>query len=85
MLPDPLEGESKPPFHCLIGAVNDSGGGKLYPFKYKRAEQPLLTERNQLVALDTSVFFATADADAATRAGIGNMGYDPGEPYDWVA
>ena len=69
-----------------VGTVDDaSGRSKLYPFKYKRAEQPLLTGRNELVALDTKVFFATADADAATRAGIANMGYDPSEPYEWVA
>ena len=68
-----------------VGKVDDTTGkSKLYPFKYKRAEQPLLTGRNALVALDTSVFFATGDADAATRAGIANMGYSDTEPYEWV-
>lgn len=65
------------------GAVDDAGS-KLYPFKYKTSDYPMRTASNQLIALDTSVFFATADADAATLAGLENMGFDPTDDYHWV-
>ncbi len=65
------------------GAVNDADS-KLYPFKYKTSDYPLRTASNQLIALDTSVFFATADADAAAISGLENMGFDPNDEYDWV-
>ena len=63
------------------GSVQD---GKLYPFKYKTAEQPMVSGTNQMIALDTSVFFATGDADAATRQGLSNMGLSADTPYEWV-
>jgi cytochrome c len=65
------------------GAVNDSNS-KLYPFKYKTSDYPLRTESNQLIALDTSVFFATADAEAAAIAGLENMGFNWDDEYQWV-
>lgn len=57
---------------------------KLFPFKYKTSDYPIRSESNQLIALDTSVFFATADADAATLSGLENMGFDPSDDYAWV-
>ena len=67
------------------GAVDDTGAdNKLYPFKYKTAEQPILDGAGILIALDTSVFFSTAGPDAATRAGLVNMGYSGAETYSWV-
>lgn len=65
------------------GDVADANS-KLYPFKYKTSDYPIRTESNQLIALDTSVFFATADPDAATLSGLENMGFDPGDDYHWV-
>jgi cytochrome c len=72
-------------YHTSIpdGAVNDPGS-RLYPFKYKTSDYPLRTESNQLIALDTSVFFATADADAAAIAGLENMGFNGADEYQWV-
>jgi hypothetical protein len=66
-----------------VGGINDSAS-KLYPFKYKTAEQPYATNRGQLVAIDTSVFFATASPAQATEQGLVNMGYGSSEPYSWV-
>ncbi|HSO23678.1 MAG TPA: hypothetical protein VLT81_12265, partial [Chondromyces sp.] len=66
-----------------LGGADDPDS-KLYAFKYKTAQQPMATSTGQLIALDTSVFFASADADAATRQGLANMGLDPNEPYEWV-
>ena len=64
---------------------NPAGAGaKLYPFKYKTAAQPLVQSRNQLIALDTSVYFSSGDVDAAISAGLENMNYSPAEPYTWV-
>jgi hypothetical protein len=57
---------------------------KLYPFKYKTAEQPITNDTSQLIALDTSVFFATADAAAATEQGLTNMGLSSSTPYSWI-
>jgi len=37
-----------------------------------------------LIALDTSVFFATGDAAAATEQGLENMGLPAEESYSWV-
>ena len=66
-----------------LGDVADPDA-KLYAFKYKTAQQPIANSTNQLIALDTSVFFATGDAAAATEQGLVNMGLAAGEPYSWV-
>ena len=67
------------------GFVDDVGpDSKMYPFKYKTAEQPILNATGQLVALDTKVFFETADPDQATSAGLVNMGYSGNEAYSWI-
>jgi hypothetical protein len=66
-----------------MGDVADPDA-KLYAFKYKTAQQPIAASTGQLIALDTSVFFATADPDAAIRQGLANMGLDSNEAYDWV-
>jgi cytochrome c553 len=64
-----------------MGSVQD---GKLYPFKYKTAEQPMASGSNLLIALDTKVFFATADPVAATTQGLINMGLSGNTPWEWV-
>ena len=61
-----------------------SAEAKLYPFKYKTALQPMDSSAEQLIALDTSVYFATGDYLAATTAGLVNMGKDPSTPVSWV-
>ena len=66
-----------------LGDVADADA-KLFPFKYKTAQQPITNSTNQLIALDTSVFFATGDPAAATEQGLVNMGMPSGEPYSWV-
>jgi hypothetical protein len=66
-----------------VGGINDTAS-KLYPFKYKTSEAPFATNLGKLVAIDTSVFFATADTDAAVRQGLVNMGYTSSEPYTFV-
>jgi hypothetical protein len=67
------------------GFVDDKSlDSKLFPFKYKTAEQPILNKTGQLIALDTNVYFKTADADLATSAGLVNMGYKRNEPYSWI-
>jgi len=67
------------------GSVTDADS-KLYPFKYKTSDYPLHIADNKLVALDTSVFFVTADADAAALSGLSNMGYtNPSlDDFQWV-
>ncbi len=72
-------------YHTSVpdGAV-DQINSKLYPFKYKTSDYPIRTESNQLIALDTSVFFATADADAAVMSGLENMGFNSNDEYHWV-
>ena len=56
----------------------------MYPFKYKTAEQPILDATGQLIALDTKVYFETADSDLATTTGLLNMGYTGHESYSWI-
>jgi len=57
---------------------------KLYAFKYKTAEQPIINSTNQLLALDTSVYFATGDHVAAAQQGLVNMGLEDTEPFSWI-
>ena len=78
---DPLTG--KIPTSRPVGSVNDQNV-KLYPFKYKTALQPLATAENQLIALDTSVYFSNGDPDASTVSGLSNMGYPADTTYEWV-
>jgi hypothetical protein len=66
-----------------LGDVADDHA-KLYAFKYKTAEQPFAHDQSKLIALDTSVFFATGDPIAATEQGLMNMGLSETEPYSWV-
>ncbi|NTU72595.1 alpha-2-macroglobulin [Candidatus Roizmanbacteria bacterium] len=66
-----------------IGDINEFPS-KLYPFKYKTATQPLATELNQLIALDTSVYFLNGNVQSSIESGLANMGYLPNEPYSWV-
>lgn len=65
-----------------LGDIND---GKLYPFKYKTADQPMVSSDNALLALDTLVYIGqTGDVVQAITSGLTNMGYAAGEPYEWV-
>lgn len=81
--PNPLTGNytvSKP-----VGSITDlTTASKLYPFKYKTAYQPIATRLSVLIAIDTSVYWATGDYLAAVAAGIVNMGFSESEPYAFV-
>ena len=67
------------------GFVEDESlDSKLFPFKYKTAEQPILDATGQLIALDTKVYFETANPELATSAGLANMGYTGNEAYSWI-
>jgi hypothetical protein len=79
--PDPVTGRyttSRP-----VGAIHEATSA-LFPFKVKAANYPLATRVGQLVPLDTSVYFATGDAQAATVSGLVNMGLSPTEPTAFV-
>jgi len=65
-----------------LGDIND---GKLYPFKYKTADQPMITADQNLLMLDTLVYIGqTGDVVQAVESGLANMGYPTNEPYEWV-
>jgi hypothetical protein len=71
------------------GLVDDtSPDNKLYPFKYKTAEQPMRNSTRELIALDTNVYFRSADAQnratLAVQAGLKNMGYPATDAFSWV-
>ena len=76
-------GTGRIPTSRPVGEINGVAT-KLYPFKYKTATQPLATAPNQLIALDTSVYFSTGNSLGAIQAGLANMGYQSNEPYSWV-
>ncbi len=78
---DPLTGRI--PTSRPQGAVNDQSA-KIFPFKYKTAQQPLASNQDELIALDTSVYFANGDAAAATMKGLENMGYNSSDPFEWI-
>ena len=66
-----------------IGTV-ESSAAKLYPFKHKTALQPFDSTGHQLVALDTSEYFATGDYFEAIKDGLENMGRPRSASVEWV-
>jgi len=54
------------------------------PFKYKTSTQPMHTASGKLIALNTSVYFKTADVAGAIQSGLTNMGLNPGDAYSMV-
>jgi hypothetical protein len=87
---DPVVYDSKTSAYQVsrpIGAINDSSTAtKLYPFKYKTANQPITTglSTNVLIALSTKDYFATGIYDTAVKAGLTNMGYSSTTPYTTI-
>jgi hypothetical protein len=79
--PDPVTGRY--PTSRPVGHVANPEA-KLFPFKYKTAQQPITNDSSQLIALATDVFFVTADAAAAVEQGLVNMGLDPATSYSWI-
>jgi hypothetical protein len=78
---DPMTGRF--PTSRPLGHISNPDS-KLYAFKYKTAQQPITNATSQLIALDTSVYFATGDAAAATEQGLINMGFDATDPFSWI-
>jgi hypothetical protein len=68
-----------------MGAVSDTTTAtKLYPFKYKTANQPKTTGLlggDKLIMLSTKDYFATGNYDTAVQAGLVNMGLASGTAY----
>jgi hypothetical protein len=66
-----------------VGAIN-TAGSKLYPFKYKTSMQPRHIASGKLIALNTSVYFSTANVASAVQSGLTNMGLNAADAYDFV-
>lgn len=65
--------------------IGDVTNGKLHPFKYKTAVQPMITGDNRLIALNTFVYLrGSGNVNEAVESGLENMGYNASEPYEWV-
>ncbi len=66
--------------------MGDIEDGMLYPFKYKTATQPMISDNKVLIALDTYEYLkVSGNADTAIKNGLENMGYDPtNTPYEWI-
>jgi hypothetical protein len=59
--------------------------GKLYPFKYKTALQPMAVADNRLIALDTWIYLkGSGNVVEAVESGLVNMGYASSESYKWI-
>lgn len=65
------------------GGIN-TANTKIYPFKYKTSLQPRHIATGKLIALNTSVYFKTADVAGAIQSGLTNMGLNAGDAYDFV-
>lgn len=64
------------------GDVTD---GKLYPFKYKTALQPMTTNDHRLIALDTYEYLkGSGDVNLAIEKGLVAMHYAANTNYEWV-
>jgi hypothetical protein len=61
-----------------LGAINDPAGTKLYPFKYKTANQPLAN--GKLVTPKVATYFSLGNYDLAVQDGLTYMGM-PGAAY----
>ena len=65
--------------------LGDVTEGKLYPFKYKTASQPITSDDQRLIALDTYVYLmGNGNVTEAVTSGLANMGYAVNEPYEWI-
>jgi hypothetical protein len=65
--------------------LGDVRNGKLYPFKYKTATQPMTRDGNVLIALDTFEYLkGSGNVTTAIENGLTNMGYPATTSYDWV-
>lgn len=59
--------------------------GKIYPFKYKTALQPMRDASQQLIALDTLEFIGVSgDVTKAIQKGLANMGFSATDAWSWV-
>jgi Cytochrome c bacterial len=66
-----------------VGAIN-TAGSKLTPFKYKTSLQPRHTASGKLIAVNTSVYFATGNVASAVQSGLTNMGLPATDAYTFV-
>ncbi|GAB4559386.1 MAG: hypothetical protein Tsb0017_15560 [Geothermobacteraceae bacterium] len=61
------------------------GASKIYPFKYKTADQPKTVSDHRLIALDTFEYLkGSGDVVKAIQNGLVNMGYAANTAYEWV-
>ncbi|WP_246044628.1 chitobiase/beta-hexosaminidase C-terminal domain-containing protein [Geomonas ferrireducens] len=65
-----------------VGAITDPVGTKLYPFKYKTANQALAN--GKVVTISTATFFATGNYDQAVKDGMVYMGLPSTTAYSTV-
>jgi Cytochrome c bacterial/Chitobiase/beta-hexosaminidase C-terminal domain len=66
------------------GGIN-TANTKIFPFKYKTSLQPRHIASGKLIALNTSVYFKTADVAGAITSGLTNMGLNAADAYDFVS
>jgi predicted CXXCH cytochrome family protein len=78
---DPVTGNY--PTSRPVGSIADAGS-KLYPFKYKTAQQPMATALSMLTPMDMATFRGTGDAQAAARQGVAALGLDPATQVEFV-
>jgi len=64
------------------GAINDPAGTKLFPFKYKTANQALAN--GKVVTISTATFFATGNYDQSVKDGMVYMGMPSTTPYTTI-
>ena len=69
-----------------VGDINGPLGNKLYPFKYKVAQQPKTAgETGVLVAIDTFEYLKkSGNINKAIAQGLTKMGLSSTEPVEWV-
>ena len=68
-----------------VGNVTDADG-KLYPFKYTAAYQPMTDEMiPKLIAMDTYEYLkVSGNVEISVEKGLVNMGLPDNTPYKWV-
>lgn len=65
-----------------LGDVTD---GKLYPFKYKTAYQPMTVADSRLIAMDTFEYLKkSGNVLTSVENGLENMGYPRDTAYNWI-
>jgi hypothetical protein len=85
LLGDPAQFDPETGTYPTSRPLGNAFDGKLTPFKYKTATQPINLTDGTLIALDTFEYLkVSGDVAASIESGLASTGYPTHTPYDWI-